>query len=513
MALIKCPECGSEISSEAARCPNCGVPAEVWVEEISSSYSPPVASKNNSEEKHIVERCEESKGKGRFNKIIAAIVIVLLVALLGVAALKLTSNHLIGRSKSEAEYRSAVYAHITDSHGEAIDSYDSFVLSDNGEAYITVSFKAALEMGGYLNAQADLVLDDECNIISCSFCDTFGSHAGKSDEPTSENWDWDDGGSTLYQEFILRKTEQLTGFVISLEMDNYEEHEIVENGHAYIDVFAFINIEEMAGTPIDVGSVFQLYALINPDNEEDLFIVITGNSTGEIYRYDNTSIPHETVASSSGSNYEDSSNSLSYEKQLFTVFLHSTYNGYEMSVTAEQGEAMPACDPPYGDSTVKFMGYFSGENGSGTQYYDENMNSVHNWDKTSDGELYAYWLKDYSITPENFQDYFEVRITGQRIGDDVLTLDYEIVPKSNFDWNGAESSDTISATMRIDVTADLSQSGCDSSYDTQITIDFNLMKSDQYMYSGTEALTFPSTWGCYTTPTITQCAGSVEKIW
>ena len=123
MALIKCPECGSEISSEAVRCPNCGVPAEVWAEEISSSYSPPVASKNNSEEKHIVECCEESKGKGRFNKIIAAIVIVLLVALLGVAALKLTSNHLIGRSKSEAEYRSAVYAHITDSHGEAIDSY------------------------------------------------------------------------------------------------------------------------------------------------------------------------------------------------------------------------------------------------------------------------------------------------------------------------------------------------------------------------------------------------------
>ena len=295
MAVIKCPECGSEISSESARCPNCGVPAEVWAEEISSSYSPPVASKNNSEEKHIVECCEESKGKGRFNKIIAAIVIVLLVALLGVAALKLTSNHLIGRSKSEAEYRSAVYAHITDSHGEAIDSYDSFVLSDNGEAYITVTFKAALEMGGYLNAHADLVLDDECNIISCSFCDTFGSHAGKSDEPTSENWDWDDGESTLYQEFILRKTEQLTGFVISLEMDNYEEHEIVENGHTYIDVFAFINIEEMAGTPIDVGSAFQLYALINPDNEEDLFIVITGNSTGEIYRYDHTSIPHETT--------------------------------------------------------------------------------------------------------------------------------------------------------------------------------------------------------------------------
>ena len=53
--------------------------------------------------------------------------------------------------------------------------------------------------------------------------------------------------------------------------------------------------QQVAGTPIDVGSAFQLYALINPDNEEDLFIVITGNSTGEIYRYDHTSIPHETT--------------------------------------------------------------------------------------------------------------------------------------------------------------------------------------------------------------------------
>lgn len=101
--------------------------------------------------------------------------------------------------------------------------------------------------------------------------------------------------STVYQSYIIDTAEQLTGFSISVEMGNYREQEIVENGHTYIDVFAFINIEEMAGTPIDVGSAFQLYALINPDNEEDLFIVITGNSTGEIYRYDHTSIPHETT--------------------------------------------------------------------------------------------------------------------------------------------------------------------------------------------------------------------------
>ncbi len=28
MALIKCPECGKEISDRAARCPKCGIPME-----------------------------------------------------------------------------------------------------------------------------------------------------------------------------------------------------------------------------------------------------------------------------------------------------------------------------------------------------------------------------------------------------------------------------------------------------------------------------------------------------
>lgn len=422
------------------------------------------------------------------------------------------------QEKQEQNSKAAIREHLDTIHGLSVRNYESFRLNEDCSASATVKVTVALEGLGSMEMSCELRLDESCQITSCSLCNMGIGYNGGAQDLEGASASYDDvpdlgESSTVYQSYIIDTAEQLTGFSISVEMGNYREQEIVESGHSYIDIFAFINIEEMAGTAINSSSSFQLYALINPDNKEDLFIVITGNSTGEIYRYDNTSIPHETAASSSGSNYEDSSNSLSYEKQLFTVFLHSTYNGYEMSVTAEQGEAMPACDPPYGDSTVKFMGYFSGENGSGTQYYDENMNSVHNWDKTSDGELYAYWLKDYSITPENFQDYFEVRIIGQRIGDDVLTLDYEIVPKSNFDWNGAESSDTISATMRIDVTADLSQSGCDSSYDTQITIDFNLMKSNQYMYSGTEALTFPSTWGCYTTPTITQCSGSVEKIW
>ena len=29
MALIKCPECGKEISDKASRCPKCGYPIEI----------------------------------------------------------------------------------------------------------------------------------------------------------------------------------------------------------------------------------------------------------------------------------------------------------------------------------------------------------------------------------------------------------------------------------------------------------------------------------------------------
>jgi hypothetical protein len=38
MALIKCPECGKEISDKAASCPHCGIPnanAKKWYQENS----------------------------------------------------------------------------------------------------------------------------------------------------------------------------------------------------------------------------------------------------------------------------------------------------------------------------------------------------------------------------------------------------------------------------------------------------------------------------------------------
>ena len=191
------------------------------------------------------------------------------------------------QEKQEQNSKAAIREHLDTIHGLSVGNYESFRLNEDCSASATVKVTVALEGLGSMEMSCELRLDESCQITSCSLCNMgIGYNGGAQDLGES---------STVYQSYIIDTAEQLTGFSISVEMCNDREQEIVENGHTYIDVFAFINIEEMAGTPIDVGSAFQLYALINPDNEEDLFIVITGNSTGEIYRYDHTSIPHETT--------------------------------------------------------------------------------------------------------------------------------------------------------------------------------------------------------------------------
>lgn len=206
--------------------------------------------------------------------------------------------------------KTAIAAHMSDIHGLSINDYENIHVYDDNSVSATVEVTVAIENGlGSMEMSVDLRLDENHEIDSCSLCDLGVGYNGGA-QVIEES-------TVIYRDFILRKTEQLTGFVISVEMDNYEEHEITESGQTYIDIFAFINIEEMVGTPINSDSVFQLYALVNPDNEEDLFIAITGNSTGEIYRYDHTSIPHETTDNDSSIN---STNTFSEQSDEFTRF-------------------------------------------------------------------------------------------------------------------------------------------------------------------------------------------------
>lgn len=74
-----------------------------------------------------------------------------------------------------------------------------------------------------------------------------------------------------------------------------------------------------------------------------------------------------------------------------TVTLDSqSGTGGTSSVKVRYGLSFPEAAKPT-RTGYTFKGYFSSQNGSGTQYYDENMDCVSPWDKDSDGTIYAYW--------------------------------------------------------------------------------------------------------------------------
>lgn len=61
--------------------------------------------------------------------------------------------------------------------------------------------------------------------------------------------------------------------------------------------------------------------------------------------------------------------------------------------TATYGAAMPTITPPVGAAGYKFQGYFTAVNGAGTQYYNANGTSAHEWDIASASTLHAYFQK------------------------------------------------------------------------------------------------------------------------
>lgn len=60
-------------------------------------------------------------------------------------------------------------------------------------------------------------------------------------------------------------------------------------------------------------------------------------------------------------------------------------------VLAMYHQEMPEATAPEREY-YHFGGYFTQRNGKGTQYYDENMDSIRNWDKKEETVLYAYWM-------------------------------------------------------------------------------------------------------------------------
>lgn len=73
-------------------------------------------------------------------------------------------------------------------------------------------------------------------------------------------------------------------------------------------------------------------------------------------------------------------------------------NGGLAGVEATYGEAMPTTTAPT-RTGYTFGGYYSQTNGGGTQYYDEDMNSMHVWNYANAATLYAKWVANtYTVT-------------------------------------------------------------------------------------------------------------------
>ena len=85
--------------------------------------------------------------------------------------------------------------------------------------------------------------------------------------------------------------------------------------------------------------------------------------------------------------------------QSYTVTLNAeSGTGGSASVKATFDEAMPSIAVPTRSGYI-FKGYFTGVDGTGTQYYDENGSSTNSWAIPEDTELHAYWIAGSTPDP------------------------------------------------------------------------------------------------------------------
>ena len=78
MALIKCPECGKEISDRASTCPNCGCPVKADVSNVDNSAK----DTNNTDANQISETNNKNKIPMIIGAFIAVVVLVILAIIL-----------------------------------------------------------------------------------------------------------------------------------------------------------------------------------------------------------------------------------------------------------------------------------------------------------------------------------------------------------------------------------------------------------------------------------------------
>jgi uncharacterized repeat protein (TIGR02543 family) len=149
----------------------------------------------------------------------------------------------------------------------------------------------------------------------------------------------------------------------------------------------------------------------------------TGYTFGGYYTGTNgTGTQYYTSSMTSARTWNLAANTTLYAKwtaNTYTVTLNAqSGTGGTASVTATYDALMPGATKPTRNG-YGFGGYYTGTNGTGTQYYTSSMTSARTWNLTANTTLYAYWIGNtYSIT------------TAENGGNMVADLSYTVTSSS-----------------------------------------------------------------------------------
>ncbi len=133
------------------------------------------------------------------------------------------------------------------------------------------------------------------------------------------------------------------------------------------------------------------------------------------------------------------------------VFDNQGGTGGTVSTVVTYGTSMPQAVAPQ-KSGYTFAGYFTGKNGTGTQYYSNTMNSSRNYNVTGATTLYAYWIiEEFEVVISAQEQWVEISSNQLELTNTQVTIPY-----------GATANQTINVAL---IEAYLSYNGSRAGYE------------------------------------------------
>lgn len=221
MALIKCPECGREISDKATSCPNCGYPINEFKPNVQENTIP----------------SESPKGKKRMPTWFLALIIVGSLLLIGGIVFlfingKLLDNNANQDSIQEEEIVEIVYPNITEKGVEPfLIGASMFDIPCKGNYYDTIllvkKYRAYEERGeiGYNDLDEEKLKEVKKQWGDNLIYETYGYAYIMQDEDTLMKVDYDKKASIGHIEVLSNHFQMQNGIQVGMSLiELYEKY-------------------------------------------------------------------------------------------------------------------------------------------------------------------------------------------------------------------------------------------------------------------------------------------------